>query len=357
MRHFSLKYLLVLTFSLCLIACVKDKPHPPNYPPIAQGRKALIANEGAFGNGNATLSVYDFDSGWVNKDVFYQVNNQRLGDVLQSICVVDNYIFLLVNNSDRITVIKKSDYSFVKNIAVQKPRYMLKVAANKAYITSLYRNKINILNLETLEITDSIMTDYPNTEGMILQNGSVYVANWNVNCNYIYQINPLKDSIAARIPIAGFAPQQMVVDKQQHLWVLAGNKQKQKQSSLTQINTSNNSILQLFIFPTEADIMKPVMNPTKDTLYFLGVDYNGGSSFNGVFRMATQQAQMPTQPFIPAQALQYFWGLGIDSTSGNIFVGDPKGFIQQGTVYIYQPNGTKIHSFETGVGPGFFLFE
>lgn len=350
--------LLIYCITFCFLSCVKDKPHPPHYSVVSgEGHLVYIADEGAFGSGNAALSVYNADSNTIANDVFFQKNNLHLGDVLQSIAVVNDYIFLAVNNSDKITVINKKDFSFVKNITVSKPRFMLQVSQDKMYVTSLYNAEINILDLNTLSITGKINTDFPNTEGMLLQDGFVYACNWDTACNYIYQINPDNDQITQRLPIAGFAPQQLVADKNKKLWVLAGNSTYGKKTTLSQIDPLSHLMIKHFDFNSDADVMKPAMNSAKDTLYFLGVNYDGDTDYNGVYRMDIQDETLPPTAFIAAQPLQYFWGLGIDSFTGNIYLGDPKGFIQNGNVTVYNPSGEKINTFETGVGPGFFYFQ
>lgn len=338
-------------------ACVKDKPNPPDYPlPQPTTRMALLANEGAFGNGNAALSVFDFEKDSLYNNVFFEKNQQHLGDVLQSITEIKDYIFLAINNSDKITVISRHDFSFIKNISVRKPRYMLQVNADKLYVTSLYYSEINIIDLNTLEVSGKISTDYPNTEGLILQDGKVYACNWNIACNYIYEIDPEHDHIIGRIPIAGYAPQQIVADREGYLWVLAGNVQQQAPASLSRIDPSG-AISRSFIFPSGADIIKPAFNPTRDTLYYIGVNYDGGTENNGIYRMRIDAEHLPQETFIAAQPFQYFWGLGIDSLTGKIFIGDPKGFIQQGSLSIYDATGTRSASYATGIGPGYFYFE
>ncbi len=342
-----------------LPACVKDKPNPPRYSlPENEGRMALIANEGVFGNGNASLSVYDFEKDSLYNNVFFQKNEQHLGDVLQSIAEVGDYIFLAVNNSDKITVIDRHDFSLVKNIPVHKPRYMLQVSEDKLYVSSLYYPEINIIDLNTLETKGKISVDFPNTEGLIMQEGKVYACNWNTSCNYIYEINPQTDQITSRIPIAGYAPQQIVADKYKNLWVLAGNVQQQAPATLSCIGTTVASgITKQFTFPAGADIIKPAFNPAKDTLYYIGVNYDGAKENNGIYRMSIEAEQLPQEAFIAAQPLQYFWALGIDSATGKIFIGDPKGFIQQGSISIYRSDGTLSATYETGMGPGFVYFE
>jgi len=344
---------------LALTSCVDDKPHPSDPGShLSEGRKVFIANEGSLGNGNASLSYYNIDKDSVFNQVYSNANQQAaLGDVFQSILQDADRLYLAINNSDRVTVISKKDYTLIGQIAIPKPRYMLRLGEHKMYVTSLYAPKVNIVDPATLQQTGSIGIDYPNSEGMTALNGKVYVCNWDTACNYIYEVDPAGDSITARIPIAGRAAQQVLTDKNGKLWVLAGNVYKGKVATLTQIDPATKSILKSFTFPAGADVMKPCWNPTADTLYFLGVNYNGGTNYNGVYRMSVYDNVLPSALLIPAQQLQYYWGLGIDPEKNRIYLSDPKGFIQNGSVGIYQPDGQKLKSFDVGIGPGFFSFE
>ncbi|PSK92766.1 YncE family protein [Taibaiella chishuiensis] len=350
---------LVAVALLCLLAaCVKDKPDTTSPPPAGEGRQVYIADEGAMGNGNASLTVYNIDQGTVSNNVYAQANGgQALGDVLQSMTLLDGNLYLAVNNSDKITIVSQKDFRQTGSIAVPKPRYMLPVSEDKMYVSSLFYAQINIVNPKTMQVTGKIATDYKNTEGMTLLNGKVYACNWDTACSYLYEIDPIGDTITHRIPLAGRAPQQVTVDRDQKLWVLAGNVYKKKTASLTQIDPATRSILKSFVFPDQADVMKPVFNPTKDTLYYLGVNYSGGTAYNGLYRMPISATTLPAQQFIAAQPLQYYWGLGIDPVTGFIYLGDPKGFLQKGSVTIYRQDGSQVNRFDTDLGPGYFLFK
>ena len=338
-------------------ACVKDKPNVTETPTIKDGRRLYIANEGSLGNGNASLSVYNTDDGSIANDVFSQKNGQPLGDVFQSIQIVGDQLFMAVNNSDKIVVVNKKDFSLVSNINVRKPRYMQLIDDEKMLVSSLYYPEINIVNPQTLQVLGKIDIDYPNSEGMTLLNGKVYACNWDTACHYLYEIDAASNEITARIDLAGAAPQQVLVDKNQKLWVLSGNVYKQKTATLTQIDPVTRTTIKSFTFPAQADIMKPCWNPGKDTLYFLGVNYNGGTDYNGVYRMSITATSLPSTLFISAQPLQYFWALTVDSDTNQIYVGDPKGFVQKGNVSVYQPDGTKTKSFDVQLGPGYFYFD
>jgi DNA-binding beta-propeller fold protein YncE len=347
----------LLLLCLTCFACVKDKPRVDKLPPAtADSSFIFIANEGSLGNGNASLSMYDPETGHVFNHIFSEANGQPLGDVFQSMLGIGDRLYLAINNSDKVAVIDKTSFKLSGTIHVNKPRYMLSLTTEKMYVSSLFYPEINIVDPLTFQNLGKITVDYPNTEGMTLLDGKVYACNWDTGCNYIYAINPATNQITERIPIAGYAPQSIVSDRNNKLWVLAGNVAKNTAASLTQIDPASQAILKSFVFPPGAEMIKPVFNPGKDTLYFLGVNYDGGTGYNGLYRMAITANALPATPFIAAQPLQYFWGLGIDPVKNQIYLGDPKGFIQQGTVSVYNAAGTLLKRFETGLGPGFFYF-
>jgi hypothetical protein len=157
--------------------------------------------------------------------------------------------------------------------------------------------------------------------------------------------------------LRGRAPKEIIEDKQGHIWVLGGNIQQGSKATLTKLDGETFATIVGKDFPANADPMRLTTNAAGDKLYFLGVNYSGQQTYNGVFTMGINDTSLPAQPLIPAQQLQYFWALGIDPYSGDIYVGDPKGFTQQGTVHIFTPEGDFRKSFFCGVGPGRFVFE
>jgi len=346
-----------MLFLLMASACVKDKPEDPNATKhLGEGRRLLIANEGSLGTGSSSLSVFFQEKDSIFNHVYELQNDQTLGDIFQSITQVGDQLFLAINNSDKIIIVDALDYTYKGEIAVNKPRNMLLVSPDKMYVSSLFHSYIYIINPKTLAITGQIATDYPNTEGLLLHNNKVYACNWDTSCSYLYEIDYQTDLITDRIPLLGKAPQQVLADKNGQLWVLGGNVEKQTAASLTKIDLSNGTISG-YIFPEGADMLKPCFNGKKDTLFLIGVNYNGSTANNGVFRTAiqTSEFEMLQTPFIQAEAFQYFWALAVDSLSGNIYVGDPKGFVQKGALNIYNSSGQLIEKYSTGLGPAAFL--
>jgi YVTN family beta-propeller protein len=298
------------------------------------------------------------NTGIVSEDVFKGANGgEVLGDVFQSMELIEDRFFLCINNSDKITIINKKDHKLVGSISVQQPRQILNIKPTKAYVSTLFSNKIYIIDPSTMQVTGNITMPYKNAEGMVLLNGKAYVSAWDTACNKIYRIDIATDAIDAEIPVAGYAPQAILTDVNEHLWVLSGNVSKGKAAALTCIDPVHRTILKSFQFPAKADPLRPVFNGSKDVLYFIGVNYSGGTEHNGIFRMGIHDAALPAKPIISAMQFQYFWALGIHPVENRIYVGDPKGFVQKGSVYVYDTSGHQLSNFDVAVGPGHFYFD
>ncbi len=351
-------YKTLIVVLCCLLAsCVKDKPDDVVKLTPSAGSNIYVVCEGQFMNGDASLYTYQPLSDSVFGDIYKSTNNQPLGDVFQSMVRIGDKLFLCINNSDKVVVLNATNWLQVASIPVPKPRYIMQISASKAYVTSEYSNKVYIIDPQSLSITDTFALPFINTEGMYLYDNYAYICTWDTGCNVLYKVDAGTNTVTQKIKLAGSAPKDVLQDKYNLLWVLSGNKLPGMQAMLTRIDPSSGSIVGQYQFPADVDVMKPVFNKTRDSLYFIEVDYNGGTVNNGIYRMSVADLTLPSKPFIAARQYQYFYALGIDPITGNIFVGDPKGFIQKGSVYIYQPDGKQVKSFTVGKGPGHFYFD
>ncbi|XZF15329.1 DUF5074 domain-containing protein [Chitinophagaceae bacterium MMS25-I14] len=355
----SIKIVILALCWICLLAACKkgDSGNCCTLPTSDTSAKVYIICEGALSNGNSSLCLYLPAKDSVYEDVYKAANGQSVGDVFQSMTAIGNYYFLCINNSDKILVINKSDWKLQGTINVSKPRYILPISATKAYVSSLFSNKVNIIDPSTLQATGSFSMPFQNTEGLFLLNDSAFICTWDTATNNLYSINTTTNQPTHSFTMAGYAPQEILMDKEQKLWVLSGNITKGKPAAFTRFDPATGQILKAYNFTTTSDVIKPVFNPTKDTIYFIEVDYNGGTANNGIYRMGIHDAALPAQPFVATQQYQYFWALGIDPRNGNIYVGDPKGFTQKGVVTVYRPDASIITTFKTGLGPGHFYFD
>lgn len=340
---------------LCCCGCVKDKPTPPATTNTTPGSVYIVC-EGNFGSGDASLYTYNPTTNTSQGDIYKSVNNQQLGDVFQSMMHIGDSLYLCINNSDKIVVLNATDHKLAGTISIPKPRYILPVNTHRAYVSTLYSNDVYAIDPTSLQITGITHLPNRNPEGMCSYGNSIFVATWDTLSNSIYRIEATGGQVMQQIKIAGYAPHAVLLDKEQMLWVLSGNIQKNRRAALTRIDPSTGSILKSYSFPEKHDPIKPVFNRTRDTLYYIQVKYDGTAADNGVYRIHIHDTALPTTPFVQGSKFQYFWALGIEPATGHIYIGDPKGFIQKGSVSVYRTDGGLVNTFVTGLGPGGFYF-
>ncbi len=351
----------ILGFAILLLlaSCVKDAPSLNSQHILPRGsNNVFVVCEGSYGYGNASLYDWQPTADSIFGDLYHSANGgAALGDIFQSMTRIGQQYYLCVNNSDRVTLINSQTYRQTGYITVPKPRYIADAGNGYAFVSSLYSDKVFRINTQTQLVADTLSLGAHNTEGMCILNTRLYVCCWDTTCNTLVEMDATTGLFLRRIRVAGHAPQEVLTDKEQMLWVLSGNAPDGTRAALTRLDPSTGAILDSFTFPLTANPVKPVFNPSKDTLYFIEANYSGTSANNGVYRMSIHDAQLPASPFITAGTYTYFWALGIDPSGTTIYVGDPKGFSQAGFVYTYRRDGAKTDSFKVGIGPGHFYFD
>lgn len=355
---YNLRIFCILISSLLVISACKKPEKPTPELPDTNHPKLLICNEGNYGGGNATLSVLDLETDEIFNKVYQQANNgEELGDVLMHAHAFNNNIFLVINNSNQIIIIDKDNYKKKGTIPLRQPRYIFPIPnSTKAYVTSMYHHMLYVIDLQAETLIDSVRFPYPNVEHITFWEDQLIVSQWDTNCSNIYILNQqlmITDSI--RLP--NRAPMKSVIDKHGKLWILSGNMDKGVQPYLSKINLNTKTVEQQLSFAINSnnDILKLNINSTKDSLYFLGINYNFQQTQNGLFKMSVDATALPPSPFIAAGAYQYFWDYWIDETNEKIYLTDPRGFVQRGDIIVYNKNGQQQKKFETHIGPGYIL--
>jgi DNA-binding beta-propeller fold protein YncE len=347
---------LVVALLVLFSACKKDSPgnNCCGTLPVKDSENVYIVCEGQYQVGDASLYLYNLKTDSVYGDIYKAVNGQALGDIFQSMQLIGNNFFLCINNSNKIVVINRNTWVLQGTINIPQPRYVVAVSDTQAYVSSLYSKNVYVINPQTLAVKGTVVMPSQNPEGMLAVNNNVYVCTWDTTTKNIYTIDATTNHIVQTIPVAGYAPDEVLQDNEHKLWILSGNQADGRVAAFTQVDPTTGQVLKSMTFPAAANPIKAIIH--NDTLYFIEADYNGGTQYNGIYRMPVTSASLPTQAFIQAQQNQYYYALDIDPL-GNIYVGDPKGFNQKGSVSIYHTDGTMFKQFSVGTGPGHFVFE
>ncbi|MGB3618661.1 MAG: DUF5074 domain-containing protein, partial [Catalinimonas sp.] len=334
-------------FVLLLWACNPDEPPPPTLPDADSTRGVFIANEGNFGSGNASLSYLDLPTDQMSNGLFAAVNSGRpLGDVLQSVTLRDSLAYLVVNNSGKIAIIHNRTFAVVDSVVgLVSPRYLLFVSATKAYCSDLYADAVSVIDVPSRRVIKQI--PLPGwTEELQLVDGRVFVT--NLRRRYLYVLDPATDRLVDSVDVGG-GNNSLQLDREGQLWVACGAAVADVAApALVRVDPRTLLVTKRLAAPSGSPSSLRI-NGGADTLYYL--------SGNEAFRLPVAASdQIPTRPFVAGRSGEDFYGLGVEPTSGEVYVADARRFTARGRVLRYRPDGTLRGTYGVGVGPGAFAF-
>ncbi len=350
------RIIVLFIFLVSFISCEKDVPLKSFN--VREG--IFILNEGNFTYGNSSLSFYDSKTKELLNNVFENTNGFPIGDVLQSMTLMDSMAFLVVNNSGKIMVMNANSFKYTGILpGFVSPRQMLIINNSKAYVSDLYNNSISIINPVTYTKTGNIGLK-KGSESMLKYGNYVFVGNWSKQ-KTIQRINISEDKLIDSLVVTK-QPNSMVLDKNNKLWVLSdgglaslpGGKVK---ACLTRINPESFTIEKEFVFPDlNSAPSRLFLNTVKDTLYFLNGSWGTSINKGGVYRMSINDLEIPSTAFIPENG-RLFYALGVDPKNTDIYVSDAIDYLQAGWVFRYNNCAVLIDSFKTDIIPSGFCFK
>ena len=346
-----------LTVLVFIFSCSDDDTVRPDVPP--PGRDGyFIVNEGAFQGGNTSLSYYDRSRDTVLNNVFATANGSPLGDQTQSMTVIGDRGFIVVQNSGKIEVINRDDFTSIATITddIVSPRYLIGVDDTKAYVTDWgadgVSGTVKVIDLMTYEVTKTIPVGQGANELLLLQDNRVYVAN-NGSIGYdttVMVLDSQVDTVVDTI-VVGDNPQSLSVDSEGHLWVTgSGRWVFTDTGELDETQSTPGFIARLeedqVAFNESFDQISfsgPELAIAEDQVYFR---YEGG-----IYRLEVDDTDLPESPFIEGR----FLGLAVDATSNEVLVGDEV-YTSEGNFYRYSPQGQLIKTYLVGIAPNGFAF-
>lgn len=347
--------IILLTAVLMLTACGDDDFGEINtgQSPYISGNGVFVINEGNFGSGNGSLSFIHLDSMTIANDIFYSANNRPIGDVPYTMLIMEEELWVAVNNSGRIEALSLHDLKTVAVIdGLASPRFMLRVSDQKVYVSDLYSDRITIINRDTYQVSGSVVAGR-STESLVMAAGKVFAAFWSnysypeLENNQVLVIDPAIDMVVDSIEV-GKEPNSMAVDKNGRLWVLcSGGFMGETYPELWRIDPQNLESEQVITFPEiNSSPGSLCASGNADTLFFLN---------QGVFAVAADEPVLSGQPIINMQD-GLFYGLGVDPVNSWIFVSDAIDYQQRGLVKMFNSKGEPVHTFTAGIIPGSFWF-
>lgn len=170
----------------------------------------FIVNEGSFLQGNGDVSFYNSETGQLTNSLFQAANGEAAGDILQCLVPADSLVILVVNNSNRLRIVRAADFKLIKNLSVNQPRFGALAAQGRVYVTC-WDGFVRVLDLVTLTISDSIVVG-PYPEDIVAYHDRAYVANSGFgSSNTITIINTSTQQLEGTL-VTGYGPVDLVLD-------------------------------------------------------------------------------------------------------------------------------------------------
>ncbi len=346
MRSGYFIFLFALIVILILSACPDVKMKDNKQYDFENGNGFFIANEGIFQQANASVFYYNLGQDSLYENIYETVNNEKIGDILQSMYIFNNNAYLVVNNSAWIDVVSVENFEKKGEIrGFVSPRNFYPVDRDKAYVTDLYSGYIYVVDLSQNKVSKDIYTGKW-TEEIAFLDKKLYVT-----CPWVYSkpvsrkvlvINTDTDEIMDSIS-TGINPSGIGFDKNGFLWTLNnGNKIKNIPGSLFKIDVSINFAVDSFIFENTLNIFNSSLrfNENKDSIFVL---------YNDVYKFSVEGNIVPEK--IISQNERNLYGMDLDNQKQQIFLTDVLNFAEKGKVYIYTKKGDLLKTLNTGYLP------
>lgn len=311
--------------------------------PLFKGEKVLILNEGNFGWGNSSITAYDPATYQVANGVYNSANNLPLGDVCQSGIRWGGYYLIVVNNSNKIEILDTNTLEISDELsALGSPRYVLPGQNGIAYVSDLYANELGVVDIVSGEFATTIPV--PGwVEEMVYANGSLYGTCPSNDC--LVRVDTATNSLLETISVEA-GPASIVKDCNEVLWTLSSGFGSVP-ARLSVIDPTTNNVVRVLEFDGTVQPAQLKINGAGDELYYI---YG-----SGVCRMSIEATEVVSEAFIEGYG-QTLYGLAVQPETGEIYLTDAKDFIQPGQAYRFSNTGQLLDSASCGIIPQSIVF-
>ena len=349
-----------IAFSAIFTSCSVKKDDAVPLPVIPSSNGVYVNNEGNYSHSNGSISFFNTNTKTISNDIYGAANNgATLGDVVQSMNIIDSTAYIVVNASNKIEIVKASTFAHITTLTnVGQPRYILPVSAQKAYITQCgaggTTGAIQVLNLSNNTITKTITLGSQGANKLIKHGDNVYIA---CSGGYGYDetvaiVNTITDAVSTPITV-GPNPSSIVEDAAGKIWVLCAGQYNpyptpglQKSSKLVRINPTTNTVDATFDFTSKtSEASGLTINANKTTLFY---NYDGK-----VYSLLINATALNKTGLINMD----FYGLGVDPITNVIYGAVAGDYSNPGKIFRYNANGTVLDSASAGIGTAGFFFK
>lgn len=349
---------IVLFAAVLLFAACDNESESPKPTDGSDGNGDLtggvfVVNEGNFGSGNGTITFINLDDSTTQQDVFQNANGGAvLGNVAQSMTVVNNQAFIVVNNSQKIEVCDEQSLERIGTISgMTSPREIAVADLGSSYVTDLFAGGVWVVDEATYDVVDQIKVPYSYTEPILVRDGKVFFGAGEglATVGMLYKLtggrSVLEDSLA--LPAM---PLKMAEDKNGSLWLLCESFDEEL-PRIVKVNPETlEEELNIEINTGAEGIYAPefVYNEGRDEFYIM--------IGNAIHSLSASATSFSPNVIFEAPAGSALYAMEM-SPNGLLFLADAKDFVQRGEIMVVDPASGEVRAtYPSGIIPGDFYF-
>ena len=335
------------------ISSCSDDEGAPQEPKGDYENGYFVINEGPFQNGSGTITFVE-DGGPVSQNIYKTVNEEDLGNIVNSMYIDGDKAYIVVNNSNKVVVANINTMEKEAEITgndIVNPRFFV-ANDGKGYISNwgdplnTEDDFITVISLES----NAVLGKIPVGEGpekMIIASDKLYVClqgGFGSN-NKVVVINTSNDSVEANL-IVGDVPNSIVADSDGDLWVLCGGNPSwtgaETPGFLYKIDPSSSELSFKQFENTEHPSL---LSQELDNLYFV---------LDGkVFRMGSEDVELPTDALEGLDGFYY----SITVEDGFLYATDAGDYVSGGKLKVFNTvSGDLLQTITIGIISGQVVF-
>ncbi|MGB1051420.1 MAG: hypothetical protein ACPGYF_05615 [Chitinophagales bacterium] len=303
----------------------------------------IIACEGGFTRGNASIDLYNPSTGDLLPNAFADQAGYALGDILQDVYWMNNDLILVVNNSQKIEILDPNTLTPRRTIAgFTSPRYAHVNDEGGVYVSDLFSRQFVRIEPQSGCIDAAIdlygWTEYIfpyRSNGIAVLHRSVYGQGSPISEVLLLSKDlELRDNI-----VLPEDPIQMIEGSEDYLFYVLclGNASNDVAGQIVEVNLFDKTSREIIRF-NEDRPNSIAFDKNSNTLYF--------NLASDIFKIVGD-----TPPSLAWNTTaQAIYGLSV-LNNGDFIVSDAKDFVTNGAIEHYDSSGNLIRTVDVGYVP------
>lgn len=312
--------------------------------PVTSG--VYVANQGNFGDGNGSVSLYNPDSETTTQSAIGDLNS-----IVQSLALQSDRLFLTANTGGRLDVFDATDQTQVGQLSnFEGPRYLTFPTDDTALLTDQSfsgSSSVHVLDIGSDSSTLEASVDVPGTpEGITHTGEQIYAALGGFSDTTLVATFDASAPSSVETIDVGCAPRFVLADRQNEVFAVCSDAPE-----VVVLNGSTGEEQTRLDLPGTPSTAGPGQTaffaPNAEELYVVvGEDRltRINTSSNSV---ATTLGPLDGDPI---------GAVGYDAVRQELYVGHVPSFTESGTVTIHERDGTQTGSFQAGIAPAYIDF-